>query len=154
MALREIVKNDNDFLSKKSRKVEVIDDRIKDLVNDMKQTLIKSGGVGLAAPQVGVLKRIFIVDVGDQDNPDLMVFINPEVLKKKGKNDKYIEGCLSYPGRSFKITRPNFVLMQAQNIDGEWFTIEAEDFLARALMHENDHLDGITIPQIGKEVFE
>lgn len=154
MALREIVKNDNDFLSKKSRTVEVIDDRIKDLVNDMKQTLIKSGGVGLAAPQVGVLKRIFIVDVGDQDNPDLMVFINPEVLKKKGKNDKYIEGCLSYPGRSFKITRPNFVSMQAQNIDGEWFTIEAEDFLARALMHENDHLDGITIPQIGKEVFE
>ncbi len=154
MALREIVKNDNEFLSKKSRKVEVIDQRIIDLVEDMKQTLIKSGGVGLAAPQVGILKRIFVVDVGEQDSPDIMVFINPELLKKKGKNDKYIEGCLSYPGRSFKITRPNFVSMQAQNINGEWFTIEAEDFLARALMHENDHLDGITIPQIGKEVFD
>ena len=154
MALREIVKNNNEFLSKKSRKVEVIDDRIIQLVEDMKDTLVKAKGVGLAAPQVGVLKRIFIVDVGTEDNAEMIEFINPEIVKKKGKNDKYIEGCLSYPGRSFKITRPNKVTIQAQNIKGEWFTMEAEDFLARALMHENDHLDGITIPQIGKEVFE
>lgn len=154
MAIRQIVKNDNEFLSKKSRKVEVIDSRIIELVNDMKDTLLKSNGVGLAAPQVGVLKRIFIVDVGTPDNNEFIEFINPEIIKKKGKNDKYIEGCLSYPGRSFKITRPNKVTIQAQNINGEWFTMEAEDFIARALCHENDHLDGITIPQIGKEVFE
>lgn len=154
MALREIVKNNDDFLSKKSRPVEVIDDRIIQLIADMKDTLVKAKGVGLAAPQVGVLKRVFIVDVGDGDKSEMIEFINPEIISKKGKNDKYIEGCLSYPGRSFKITRPNKVTIQAQNVEGEWFTMEAEDFIARALMHENDHLDGVTIPQIGKEVFE
>lgn len=153
MALREIVTNNMDFLSKRSRPVDKIDERIYQLIDDMKETLIKSGGVGLAAPQVGVLKRIFIVDTS-LEGTDLVEFINPEVLKKKGKNDKYIEGCLSFPGRSFKITRPDKVTVRAQNIKGEWFTIEAEDFIARALMHENDHLDGITIPQIGKEVFD
>ena len=154
MAIREIVKNNNDFLSKKSRKVDIIDERIIQLVDDMKDTLKKAKGVGLAAPQVGVLKRIFIVDVGDEDKSEMIEFINPEIVSKKGKNDKYIEGCLSFPGRSFKITRPHKVTVQAQNIDGEWFTMEAEDFIARAIMHENDHLDGITIPQIGKEVFD
>ena len=154
MALREIVKNNNDFLSKKSRNVDVIDDRIIELINDMKDTLAKARGVGLAAPQVGVLKRIFIVDVGDDEQSEMIEFINPKIIKTKGKNDKYIEGCLSYPGRSFKIVRPHKVTIEAQNISGEWFTMEAEDFIARALMHENDHLDGITIPQIGKEVFE
>ncbi len=153
MALREIVKNNLDFLSKKSKTVEIIDDRIKVLVQDMKETLIKSGGVGLAAPQVGVLKRIFIVDVS-LEGKELMEFINPEILKKKGKNNKYLEGCLSFPGRSFQIIRPENVTIKAQNIDGEWFTFEAEDFIARALMHENDHLNGVTIPTIGKEVFE
>lgn len=153
MAIREIVKNNTEFLSKKSRPVDVIDDRIIQLVEDMKDTLIKSGGVGLAAPQVGILKRIFVVDVGD-DEPNIMAFINPEILKQKGKNDKYIEGCLSFPGRSFKITRPHKVTLKAQGIDGEWFVIEAEDFIARAFMHENDHLNGVTIPQIGNEVFE
>ena len=153
MAIREIVKNNTEFLSKKSRPVDVIDDRIIQLVEDMKDTLIKSGGVGLAAPQVGILKRIFVVDVGD-DEPNIMAFINPEILKQKGKNDKYIEGCLSFPGRSFKITRPHKVTLKAQGIDGEWFVIEAEDFIARAFMHENDHLNGVTIPQIGNEVFD
>ena len=154
MATREIVKNNNDFLSKKSRKVDIIDERIIQLVDDMKDTLKIAKGVGLAAPQVGILKRIFIVDVGDEDKSEMIEFINPEIVSKKGKNDKYIEGCLSFPGRSFKITRPHKVTVQAQNIDGEWFTMEAEDFIARAIMHENDHLDGITIPQIGKEVFD
>ncbi len=153
MALREIIKDNMEFLSKKSRPVEKIDERIFELVNDMKETLIKADGVGLAAPQVGVLKRIFIVDI-DPDKKNIMEFINPEILKKKGKNDKYLEGCLSFPGRSFKITRPDKVIIKAQNLSGEWFIYEAEDFIARALMHENDHLDGITIPKIGKEVFD
>lgn len=153
MALREIVKDNNEFLSKKSRPVEKIDGRIKQLVDDMKETLIKADGVGLAAPQVGVLKRIFVVDI-NVDKSDIREFINPEIIKKKGKNDKYLEGCLSFPGRSFKIVRPEKVTVRAQNLSGEWFVFEAEDFIARALMHENDHLDGITIPQIGKEVFK
>lgn len=154
MAIREIVKNNMEFLSKKSRPVEVIDDRIIQLVGDMKETLRKSGGVGLAAPQVGVLKRIFVVDIGVNDTEQIVEFINPVIVKTKGKNDKYIEGCLSFPGRSFKITRPHKVIIQAQNLKGETFEMQAEDFIARAFMHENDHLDGVTIPQIGKEVFE
>ena len=153
MALREIVKENMEFLSKKSRPVEKIDDRIIELVGDMKETLIKADGVGLAAPQVGILKRIFIVDV-DLDKKNIMEFINPEIIKKKGKNDKYLEGCLSFPGRSFQIIRPDKVVIKAQNLSGEWFVYEAEDFIARALMHENDHLDGVTIPKIGKEVFD
>lgn len=153
MALREIVKDNMEFLSKKSRPVEKFDERITQLVEDMKETLIKAKGAGLAAPQVGVLKRIFVVDVS-LEGTELVEFINPEIIKTKGKNDKYIEGCLSFPGRSFNITRPHKVTMKAQNVNGEWFTFEAEDFIARALMHENDHLNGITIPQIGKEVFE
>lgn len=153
MALREIVKDNREFLSKKSRPVDKIDERIIQLVGDMKDTLAKADGVGLAAPQVGVLKRIFVVDV-DLDKNNIMEFINPQIIKQKGKNDKYLEGCLSFPGRSFQITRPHKVAVKAQNLSGEWFTFEAEDFIARALMHENDHLDGITIPQIGKEVFE
>ena len=153
MALREIVKENMEFLSKKSRPVEKIDDRIIELVGDMKETLIKADGVGLAAPQVGILKRIFIVDV-DLDKKNIMEFINPEIIKKKGKNDKYLEGCMSFPGRSFQIIRPDKVVIKAQNLSGEWFVYEAEDFIARALMHENDHLDGITIPKIGKEVFD
>ena len=153
MAIRNIITNNDEFLSKKSRPVDVIDDRIVQLVEDMKETLVKADGVGLAAPQVGVLRRIFIVDI-NIDKSELMEFINPVILKKRGRNDKYLEGCLSYPGRSFKIVRPDKVKIKAQNINGEWFEFEAEDFIARALMHENDHLDGITIPQIGKEVFE
>ena len=154
MAIREIVKNNMDFLNKKSRRVDVIDEKIVQLVDDMKQTLKKSGGVGLAAPQVGMLKRIFIVDVGQDGQEDYVVFINPEVIKTKGKNDKFYEGCLSFPGRTFKITRPHKVTMRAQNIDGEIFEMQAEDFIARALMHEYDHLEGIVIPMIGKEVIE
>lgn len=153
MALREIVKDNNEFLSKKSRPVDEIDERVIQLVGDMKDTLVKADGVGLAAPQVGVLKRIFVVDI-NLDKTDIMEFINPEIIKKKGKNDKYLEGCLSFPGRSFRITRPDKVVIKAQNLSGEWFTFEAQDFIARALMHENDHLNGVTIPQIGKEVFE
>ena len=154
MAIRQIVKDNMEFLNKKSKKVEVIDQKIIQLVEDMKETLRKSGGVGLAAPQVGMLKRIFVVDVGEDGNENHMVFINPEIVKTKGKNDKYYEGCLSFPGRSFKVIRPHKVTMRAQNIDGEVFEMQAEDFIARALMHEYDHLEGVVIPMIGKEVFD
>ncbi len=101
MALREIVKDNNEFLSKKSRPVEKIDGRIKQLVDDMKETLIKADGVGLAAPQVGVLKRIFVVDI-NVDKSDIREFINPEIIKKKGKNDKYLEGCLFFPEEALR----------------------------------------------------
>jgi peptide deformylase len=153
MALRNLVKNDNEFLGKKSRPVTVFDDKLAILIEDMKETLRKEAGAGLAAPQVGILLRIFIVDL-HCDGTEYKEFINPEIISKTGKNDRYLEGCLSYPGRSFRIVRANKVKMRAQDKNGEFFEFSAEDFLARCLLHEYDHLEGITIPMIGEEVFD
>lgn len=153
LAIREIVENDLEFLTKKSRPVTEFDQKLKTLVDDMKETLIKSGGVGLAAVQVGVLRRLFIVDI-DMDGKNIKEFINPEIIKKKGKNDNYIEGCLSFPGRGFRIVRPQVVRIRAKDVNGNAFEYEAEDFVARALMHESEHLDGIVLPSHAVEVFD
>ena len=153
MALRNLVKNDTEFLGKKSRPVTQFDDKLAVLVEDMRETLRKEVGAGLAAPQVGILRRIFIADIHG-DGSEYKEFINPEIISKTGKNDRYLEGCLSYPGRSFRIVRANKVKMRAQNVKGEYFDFVADDFVARCLQHEYDHLDGITIPMIGEEVFE
>ncbi len=151
MAYRNIVKNDMTFLTKKSREVDRFDDKLKTLVEDMKETLTREQGVGLAAPQVGVLRRLFIVDFGEEDKHDFQVFINPVIVKKKGKNRDYQEGCLSFPGRLFSVERPDIVKIKAQDTDGKEFTAEFSDFKARAIMHENDHLNGVVIPMIGEE---
>ncbi|MBQ7971303.1 MAG: peptide deformylase [Clostridia bacterium] len=153
MALRNLVKNDTEFLGKKSRPVTQFDDKLAVLVEDMRETLRKEVGAGLAAPQVGILRRIFIADIHG-DGSEYKEFINPEIISKTGKNDRYLEGCLSYPGRSFRIVRANKVKMRAQNVKGEFFDFVADDFVARCLQHEYDHLDGITIPMIGEEVFD
>lgn len=153
MALRNLVKNDNEFLGKKSRPVTVFDEKLSTLVEDMRETLRKEVGAGLAAPQVGVLRRIFIADIHG-DGSEYKEFINPEIISATGKNDRYLEGCLSYPGRSFRITRAHKVKMRAQDVKGDFFEFKAEDFVARCLLHEYDHLEGITIPMIGEEVFE
>lgn len=150
MAFRNVVKDDLEFLGKKSREVTVFDEKLKTLIEDMKDTLTREQGVGLAAPQVGVLRRIFIVDFGE-DEHEYIEFINPEILKVKGKNTDYQEGCLSFPGRLFEVERPNYVKIRAYNVQGECFEMELMDFMARAIMHENDHLNGIVIPMIGKE---
>ncbi len=153
MALRNLVKNDNEFLGKKSRPVTAFDSKLETLVEDMKETLRKEVGAGLAAPQVGILRRIFIADIHG-DGTEYKEFINPEILSATGKNDRYLEGCLSYPGRSFRIVRAHKVKMRAQDVKGNHFDFAAEDFIARCLLHEYDHLEGITIPMIGEEVFE
>lgn len=153
MALRNVVKNDLKFLGKKSREVVAFDDKLQTLVEDMKDTLTKEQGVGLAAPQVGILRRLFIVDFG-QDEHNYIEFINPEIISKKGKNTDYQEGCLSFPGRLFEVERPDYVKIRAYNVKGERFEMELEEFMARAFMHENDHLNGIVIPMIGKECTE
>ncbi len=153
MALRNLVKNDTEFLGKKSRPVTQFDDKLAVLVEDMRETLRKEVGAGLAAPQVGILRRIFIADIHG-DGSEYKEFINPEIISKTGKNDRYLEGCLSYPGRSFRIVRANKVKMRAQNVKGEYFDFVADDFVARCLQHEYDHLEGITIPMIGEEVFD
>ncbi len=153
MALRNLVKNDMTFLGKKSRPVEVFDEKLATLIEDMRETLRKEQGAGLAAPQVGILRRIFIADI-HCDGTEYKEFINPEIISATGKNDRYYEGCLSFPGRSFRIVRANKVKMRAQNVKGEWFDFSAEDFVARCLLHEYDHLQGVTIPMIGEEVFD
>lgn len=153
MALRNVVKNDMEFLSKKSRPVTAFDAKLEALVEDMRETLRKEEGAGLAAPQVGILRRIFIADING-DGSYYKEFINPEIISATGKNDRYLEGCLSYPGRSFRIVRADKVTVRAQNVKGETFEFSADDFVARCLLHEYDHLEGITIPMIGKEVFD
>lgn len=140
MALRNIRINGDDLLRKRSKDVEKIDGKIKTLIEDMKETMYEADGVGIAAPQVGILKRIFIVDV--YDGIGARVFINPEILETKGSQIDE-EGCLSVPGINEPIERPNYVKVRAVNENGEQFILEGEELLARAICHENDHLDGI-----------
>ena len=140
MALRNIRIEGDEILRKKCRKVEKIDKSIITLIQDMAETMYKADGVGIAAPQVGILKRIFVIDI--YDDTGLKVFINPEILEAKGSQIGE-EGCLSLPGKSEEVERPNYVKVKALNEKGEDFILEAEELLARAVCHENDHLDGI-----------
>lgn len=138
MAIRSIVKVGDSVLSKKCRIVEKIDDRIITLLDDMIDTLYDSGGVGLAAPQVGVLKRIAVIDIGE----GLIELINPEIVSKEGtQND--LEGCLSLPGKWGYVERPNKVTVRAIDRNGDEYEYEGEGLLARAFCHEIEHLDGI-----------
>ena len=140
MALRNIRIEGDDILRKKCRKVEKIDNSIITLIQDMAETMYKADGVGIAAPQEGILKRIFVIDI--YDDTGLKVFINPEILETSG-SQLGEEGCLSLPGRSEEIERPNYVKVKATNEKGEEFILEGEELLARAICHENDHLDGV-----------
>ncbi|MHC1683252.1 MAG: peptide deformylase [Clostridiaceae bacterium] len=138
MAIRNIRKIGDEVLRKKSKPVDKIDDRIKVLIEDMIDTMYESEGVGLAAPQVGVLKRLVVIDVGDGP----MVLINPEIVKTEGTYVD-IEGCLSIPGESGEVERPEKVTVRAMDENGVVREIEGEELLARAFCHELDHLDGI-----------
>lgn len=138
MAIRNIVKEGDSVLTKKCRTVEKFDARLFELLDDMKETLIKSGGVGLAAPQVGVLKRAVVIDTGEK----IVEFINPEIIKTKGTQQS-IEGCLSCPDVWGITNRPMYVTIKAQDRHGNEFTMNGEGLLAKAFCHECDHLDGI-----------
>ncbi len=138
MAIRNIRKFGDDVLRKKCREVDVIDDRIKTLIDDMYETLESANGVGLAAPQVGILKRIAVINT--DGNP--FVIINPVICEKSGEA-KEVEGCLSVPGKWGIVARPQKVKVKALDIDGKEFTVNADGLLAKALCHEIDHLDGI-----------
>ncbi len=153
MAIREIRKDSDEILRKISKKVDNIDDRIITLLDDMVETMKAAEGVGLAAPQVGILRRVVVIDVGD----GLIELINPVVVYEKGEQCKE-EGCLSIPGKSGMVKRPEKVIVRAQNRKGETFEITGEDLLAVALCHEIDHLNGIlftdkaiTIKEQGRE---
>ena len=137
MAIRDILTGDEPRLYKVSRPVETIDERILTLLDDMKDTLYEAQGVGLAAPQVGVLRRVVVIDVGD----GLMELINPEILSAEGEQGG-MEGCLSFPGQSGYVVRANRVKVRAMDRTGAWKEYVGEGLLARAFLHETDHLDG------------
>lgn len=137
MALRKIREIGDPILNKTCKEVKEVTDRTKDLIDDMFETMYEAQGVGLAAPQVGILKRIVVIDCGD----DPLLLINPEVLETSGEQTGQ-EGCLSVPGKAGIVTRPNYAKVKAYNEDMEEFIVEGEELLARALLHEIDHLDG------------
>lgn len=140
MALRTIREYGDDVLAKRCKEVKEITPRIRELVDDMLETMYEANGVGLAAPQVGILKRIVVIDVSPEaDQP--IVMINPEIIEADGEQTGY-EGCLSLPGKSGIVTRPNHVKARAMDLEGKEYEIEGEELLARAICHELDHLDG------------
>ncbi|MCC0635562.1 MULTISPECIES: peptide deformylase [unclassified Clostridioides] len=138
MALRQIVQIGEPVLRKKSKKVEKIDAKIIQLLDDMAETMYDADGVGLAAPQVGILKRVVVIDIGEE----LIELINPEIIETSGEQIDD-EGCLSVVGESGEVKRPNYVKVRALNRNGETIELEGEELLARAFCHEIDHLEGI-----------
>ncbi len=141
MALRNIRVFGDPLLTKKCRRVEKISGKIKELIDDMFETMYASGGVGLAAPQIGVLRRIVVIDVSEEQNKPY-VLINPEIIEATGEQTGN-EGCLSLPGKCGIVTRPMNVKVKAFDADMKEYTLEGEGLLARAICHECDHLDGI-----------
>lgn len=139
MAIRQIRYDGDDILRKKCKEVKEMTDRTRTLIDDMFDTMYEANGVGLAAPQVGILKRLVVIDV-DYEHP--YVLINPIIVEKDGEQTGD-EGCLSLPGKVATVTRPNHVICKCLNEDMEEMEIEGEGLLARAICHELDHLDGI-----------
>ncbi len=142
MAIRNILREDDPVLHKICRPVTEFNERLWQLLDDMAETLHKADGVGLAAPQVGVLRRVFIMDLGE----GVIECINPKIVARKGKQED-VEGCLSCPGEWGVTRRPKEVVLQAQDRNGKEFTLRGEDLMARCICHENDHLDGILFKQ-------
>ena len=137
MAIREIREKGDEILYKKCKAVVKFDEKLHILLDDMYETMQSRDGVGLAAPQVGILKRAVVIDVGDGK----IELINPEIVEESGEQTGS-EGCLSVPGVFGEITRPNVVTVKAQDRDGKWFKITGKELLARAFCHEIEHLDG------------
>lgn len=150
MAKRTIRLSTDEILRKKCKPVKEITPNIITLLDDMSETMYDANGVGLAAPQVGILRRIVVIDIGE----GLLELINPEILETSGTQTGN-EGCLSVPGKSGSVTRPNYVKIKAMNREGEEFELEATELLARAVCHELDHLDGkLYIDIVEGELFD
>ena len=143
MGLRKILTEKEPALHKVCKPVEKFDGRLRKLLEDMRETLIDSNGVGLAAPQVGILRRVVVVDLGDE----ILELVNPEIIATDGEQEG-AEGCLSVPGRYGLVKRPYYAKVRAQDRDGEWFEAEGEELIARCFCHELDHLDGILYTQV------
>ena len=150
MAIRNIVKDGDPILKKVCRPVTDFNEKLATLLDDMGDTMIAANGLGLAGPQVGMMRRVFVVldqyiDEDDNEVDEIIEFVNPEILEKSEETITSFEGCLSFPGRNGLIRRPAYVRAKAQDRTGDWFEIEAEGIHARAICHENDHLNGITV---------
>ena len=143
MGLRKILTDKDPALHKMCKPVEKFDTRLHRLLDDMNETLVDSGGVGLAAPQVGILRRVVVVDVGDE----IVELVNPELLETDGEQEGP-EGCLSVPGKYGLVKRPYYAKVRAQDRDGNWFEAEGEELIARCFCHELDHLDGVLYTQV------
>ena len=146
MGLRKILTDKEPALHKVCKPVTNFDSKLFKLLDDMRDTLIESGGVGLAAPQVGILRRVVLVDVGEENN-EIVEFINPEMLETDG--EQYgPEGCLSVPGKYGLVKRPYYAKVRAQDRNGDWFEAEGEELIARCFCHELDHLEGVIYTQV------
>ena len=141
MGIRNVREIGDEILRKKSKPVKEMTPRLQGIIDDMLETMYEAEGVGLAAPQVGILKRVVVIDVSEtRDQP--LVLINPEILETDGEQTG-MEGCLSVPGKHAQVTRPNHVKVRAQNRDMETVEIDGEELLARCILHECDHLEGV-----------
>ena len=143
MGLRKILTVKEPCLHKVCRPVDKFDGKLHKLLDDMKETLEDANGVGLAAPQVGILRRVVVVDTGEE----ILELVNPELLETSGEQVG-AEGCLSVPGKYGLVKRPNVAKVRAQDRDGNWFEVEGEELIARCFCHEIDHLDGIVYTEV------
>ena len=143
MALRKILTDQDPALHKTCKAVTSFDKKLHTLLDDMRDTLVDSGGVGLAAPQVGILRRVVLVDTGEE----ILELVNPELLETDGEQVG-AEGCLSVPGKYGLVKRPYYAKVRAQDRNGQWYEAEGEEIIARCFCHELDHLDGILYTQI------
>ena len=143
MAMRKILTDAEPALHKVCKSVVDFDKKLHCLLDDMKETLIDSGGVGLAAPQVGILRRVVLVDIGDE----IIELINPTLVEVDGEQEGP-EGCLSVPGKYGLVKRPYYAKVRAQDRNGDWFEAEGEELIARCFCHELDHLDGIIYTEV------
>lgn len=149
MALRKIVIKSDDILRKKCKPVLNFDEKLGILLDDMAETMYKANGVGLAAPQVGILRRAVVVDVGE----GLLELVNPEIIKSKG-SQRGVEGCLSCPDDWGYVVRPNEIIVKAQDRTGKYIQLKLKEFFARAVCHELDHLDGQLFIDIADEMVD
>ena len=146
MGLRKILTAKDPALHKVCKPVTSFDSKLHKLLDDMTETLIDSGGVGLAAPQVGILRRVFVVDMGGEE-PEIVEFVNREILETDGELVG-AEGCLSAPGKYGLVKRPYYAKVRAQDRNGQWFEAEGEELIGRCFCHEYDHLDGIVYTEV------
>ena len=171
MALRKVIVKGDPLLRKKSRDIKVVTERIRQLAEDMWETMYEANGVGLAAPQVGVLRRIIVIDVTEPPDDDeeesdgnteqkpvpeviKHVLINPEILEVSEEKVKSKEGCLSVPGKVGIVERPARIKVRAMDLNGIYFEVEGEGMLSKALLHEIDHLEGVLYTDIAEEIEE